>query len=128
MVKLTWKQLTTNVLGKIFGVFPEMIVLISGDGFVATANSKGLFEDLYDVPIWTCQGTSCKLPTETISTSYPPTRLLQSLKEVEKEKARAGRWHSGSPNTPPATYRLSGLGQVTPPRCGGTGVGPDGLC
>ena len=44
---------------------------MSGDSFVATANSKGLFEDLDDVPIWTCQGTSCKLPTEIILTSYP---------------------------------------------------------
>ena len=51
MVKLKREQLTTNVLGRIFDIFPETIILISDDGFVATANSKGLFEDLDDVPI-----------------------------------------------------------------------------
>jgi len=100
-----------------------MIVLIRGNNFVATANSKGLFEDLDDF------GPAREHPVSYLQKLFRlhiATRLLQSLKEVEKEKARAGRQHSVSPNTPPATYHLSGLGQVTPPRCGDTGdkIGP----
>ena len=73
-VKLKKEQLTTNVLAKIFDIFPDTIILISDDGYVATANSKGVFEDLDDIPIWTCQGTSCNpLPeaTSSSSSSYP---------------------------------------------------------
>jgi len=65
-----------------------MITLISGDSFVATVNSKGLFEDLDDVPIWTCQGTSCKLPTETISASYPPHQASSVAKRGGKGKGK----------------------------------------
>ena len=73
-VKLKKEQLTTNVLAKIFDIFPDTIILISDDGYVATANSKGFFEDLDDIPIWTCQGTSCNPLAEATSSSgssYP---------------------------------------------------------
>ena len=63
------EQLTTNVLAKIFDVFPDTIILISDDGCVTTANSKNLFEDLDDVPIWTFQETSCNPPTDAASSS-----------------------------------------------------------
>ena len=72
-VKLKKEQLTTNVLAKIFDVFPDTIILSSDDGYVATPNAKGIFEDLDDVPIWSCQGTSCNPPVEATSSSssYP---------------------------------------------------------
>ena len=72
-VKLKKEQLTTNVLAKIFDVYPDTIILISDDGYVATPNAKGIFEDLDDVPIWSCQGTSCNPPVEATSSSssYP---------------------------------------------------------
>jgi len=102
MVKLKREQLTTNVLGRIFDIFPETIILISDDGFVATANSKGLLKT------WTMFlfGPAREHPASHLLNPFRlhfPTRLLP-LKEVEREKARAGRRHSGSLNTPPATY------------------------
>ena len=89
-----WEQLATNVLGKIFDIFPEMIILIGDDGFVATANSKGLFEDLDDVPIWTCQGTSCKPSTESISTAFPYQAPVAKRGGKGKGKGRApAQWN-----------------------------------
>lgn len=61
-------------------IFPDAIILISDDGYVATANSKGFFEDLDDIPIWTCQETSC---TTSSSSSYPyqvPSKRGQKVK------------------------------------------------
>ena len=110
-VKLKKEQLTTNVLAKIFDIFPDTIILISDDGYVATANSKGVFEDLDDIPIWTCQGTSCNPLAEATSSSRHriPTKLHP--KEGGKVKARAGC--SGLPNTPLRTYHHSGVAQIT---------------
>lgn len=50
-VKLKKEQLTTNVLAKIFDVSPDTIILVSDDGYVATPNAKGIFEDFNDIPI-----------------------------------------------------------------------------
>ena len=80
---------------------------MSGDSFVATANSKGLFEDLDDVPIWTCQGTSCKLPTETISTSYSHQASSVAKKRWKRKRQGLGAGTVG----PPIQHKLLTISQ-----------------
>ena len=106
-VQLKKEQLTTNVLENFLTFFQ----IISGDGYVATANSKGFFEDMDDKPIWTCQGASCNPLAEAISQAVAhriPTKLHP--KGGGKVKARAGC--SGLPNTPLCTYHHSGVAQI----------------
>ena len=91
--------------------FLTFFQIISDDGYVATANSKTFFEDMDDIPIWTCQGASCNPLAEAISQAVAhriPTKLHP--KEGEKVKARAGC--SGLPNTPLCTYHHSEVAQI----------------
>ena len=54
-IKLKPSQLTTQVLSKIFGLFPES-VLLSEDGYVETADNDGRFHNVDDLPMWTVSG------------------------------------------------------------------------
>ena len=58
-VKLKAPQLTTQVLSKIFGLFPESILLLSEDGYVET-QTDGRFTGVDDLPVWTVSGDSMK--------------------------------------------------------------------
>ena len=65
--------------------------IISDDGYVATANSKGFFEDMDDKPIWTCQGASCNPLAEAISQAVAhriPTKLHPKGGGKGKSKGR----------------------------------------
>ena len=48
-MKLKSLQLTARVLSKIFGLFPDLILLPSDDGYVETADSDGRFHDVDDL-------------------------------------------------------------------------------
>ena len=48
-VKLKSSQLTARVLSKNFGLFPDLILLPSDDGYVETADSDGRFHDVDDL-------------------------------------------------------------------------------
>ncbi len=62
-VKLKSSQLTTVVLSKVFGLFPESTIFLSDDGYVETADNTGRFHDADDLPVWTVRGESMK-PTD----------------------------------------------------------------
>ena len=70
-VKLKSSQLTVQILSKIFGLFPESILLLSDDGYVETANSDGRFQDVDDLPQWTVSGDSLKPPAPSPFDSSP---------------------------------------------------------
>ena len=94
--------------------FLTFFQIISDDGYVATANSKGFFEDMDDIPIWTCQGASCNPLAEAISQAVAhriPTKLHPKV--GGKVKARAGC--SGLPNTPLCTLPSLRGGSNRPP-------------
>ena len=59
-VKLKSSQLTVQILSKIFGLFPESILLLSNDGYVETADPDGRFHDVDDLSHWTVSGDSLK--------------------------------------------------------------------
>ena len=59
-VKLKSSQLAAQVLSKVFGLFPESILLLSDDGYVETADNDGRFHDVDDLPIWTVSGESMR--------------------------------------------------------------------
>ena len=59
-VKLKAPQLTTQVLSKIFRLFPESILLLSEDGYVETPDTDGRFTGIDDLPVWTVSGDSMK--------------------------------------------------------------------
>lgn len=61
-VKLKLSQLTVQILSKIFGLFPETILLLSDDGYVETADSEGRFHDVDDLPHWTISCDPLKTP------------------------------------------------------------------
>ena len=61
-VKLKSSQLTVQILSKIFGLFPESILLLSNDGYVETADPDGRFHDVDDLSHRTVSGDSLKPP------------------------------------------------------------------
>ena len=64
-VKLKSSQLTVQILSKIFGLFPDSILLLSDDGYVETADSDGRFHDVDDLPHWTVSGDPLKPPASS---------------------------------------------------------------
>ena len=70
-LKLKPQQLTTQVLSKLFGLFPDSIVLVSKDGYVEVPSNDGTFTDVDDIPTWTVSGDEI-VPTSTGSTSVGP--------------------------------------------------------
>ena len=86
-VRLRPCQMQATVLGKIFGLYPQSIVLIAEDGTVATPSGKGGFdtEVLDDTVAWACQGNSCK-PIGTVKNvhAYQPTDSLRSKRSNKK--------------------------------------------
>ena len=57
-VKLKSSQLKTAVLYKVYGLFPDSIILLSEDGYVETADADGRFHDVDDLPVWKVSGDS----------------------------------------------------------------------
>ncbi len=47
-VKLKAAQLTTQVLSKVFGIFPGAILLLTSDGYIETPNDEDYFRDVDD--------------------------------------------------------------------------------
>ena len=62
-MKLKGPQLTTQVLAKVFGLFPDTVRLLSDDGYVETPDANGRFTDVDDTPVWTVSGNFMKLAT-----------------------------------------------------------------
>ena len=63
--KLKPGQMSQRVLGKIFNLFPDSILLVSDDGLVETADDHGNFSDIDDLPVWTCSGDNVPSPGNT---------------------------------------------------------------
>ena len=90
LLKLKPCQLTTAVLAKLFCLFPESIVLVSDNGYVATPDEDGDFMNVDDLPIWTVTGESTK-PSETLQTTstnpyayQPPRPGKGKVKEIKQ--------------------------------------------
>ena len=108
-VKLKSSQLNVQILSKIFGLFPNSILLLSDDGYVETADSDGRFHDVDDLSQWTVTG-ECMKPCQTVSAvpvsySYqPPTAYRGRGKGKAKWTPRLNplsTFHMHAPRTPP---------------------------
>lgn len=101
-VKLKSSQLTTQVLSKLFGLFPDSILLLSEDGYVETADPDGRFDDVDDLPVWSVGGESMKPvvagPGPGPSTSVAPYLYQPSVSKRGKGK---GKWTPGGMRKPP---------------------------
>lgn len=73
-VKLKSSQLKTAVLSKVFGLFPDSIILLSEDGYVETADADGRFYDVDNLPVWTMSGDSLQ-PLAGTSTGPGPSGI-----------------------------------------------------
>ena len=56
--RLKQRQMNQWVLGQLFHLFPDSILLMSDDGLVETVDCHGNFPDIDDLPVWTCSGDS----------------------------------------------------------------------
>ena len=86
-VKLKSSQLTVQILSKIFGLFPESIILLSDDGYVETSDLERRFHDVDDLPHWTVSGDSLKPPASPAASSQlnlpgPSYLFLSGAKQV----------------------------------------------
>ena len=90
-VRLKPSQLTTQVLCKIFGLFPESIILISEDGFVETPDPEGKFHDVDDLPKWNVCGDSLKARVEQAQEVAPFSYQPSSQVEPRK-RGRPSKW------------------------------------
>ena len=59
-----WQDCQTKVFtadsanpSRIFGLFPESILLLSDDGYMETADSDGQFHNIDDLSHWTVTGS-----------------------------------------------------------------------
>ncbi len=59
-LKLKPRQLTTQILSKLYNAFPETIVLVPDDGYIETPDDYGKFVDVDDFAIWTVAGDSVR--------------------------------------------------------------------
>ena len=109
-VKLKAFQLTTQVLSKVFGLFPESILLLSDDGYVETADTDGRFHDVDDLPVWTVSGEVMNPPVSSIpgpSGIAPYSYQPPTASKASKRGRGKARW------TP--TYTVSMFGQRQKP-------------
>ena len=87
--KLKEKQFTTVVLSWVFSLFPELIILVSDDGYVEIPNEEGYFTDVDNLLMWTTSGYSMTPTpaalTAAMMTSYS-TSLLVLLGRISAEK------------------------------------------
>ncbi len=92
-VKLKSSQLSTVVLSKVFGLFPESILLLSDDGYVETADNEGRFHDVDDLPVWTVSGESMR-PADSASGSSVITQYSYQppASKASKRGRGKGRW------------------------------------
>ena len=84
-VKFKASQLTTQVMSKVFGLFPESILLLSDDGFVETADTDGWFHDVDDLPLWTVSGELINPPVSFVP--GPPGIMPYSYQPPTASKA-----------------------------------------
>ena len=124
-LKLKAKQLTTQVLAKLFSVFPETILLVSEDGYVETADEDGNFDDIDDLPTWTVAGDSTK-PSMTMNAhlgangmtpySYQQPQLWgPSVNRGQGVGTKAGRGRGkGKGKWTPSLMTSTTFGQVPP--------------
>ena len=57
--KLKESQLTAQLIGKIFNVFPDSIVLVASDGTIEVPDERGCFSGLRTYMDYEVQGDSC---------------------------------------------------------------------
>ena len=93
-VKLKPSQLTTQVIGKVFGLFPDSIILISDDGFVETPDHEGKFLDVDDLSKWVVNGDSLKadgLPQDQQSSLFllPASFTSNITSNITKKRTTA---------------------------------------
>ncbi|XP_064404016.1 uncharacterized protein LOC135349419 [Halichondria panicea] len=115
-VKLKPSQLTTQVIGKVFGLFPDSIILISDDGFVETPDHEGKFLDVDDLSKWVVNGDSLKadgLPQDqqVASFSYQPPSQATS-QATSRKRGRPPKW---SPKFTSALLGASSASGQKPP-------------
>ena len=109
-VKLKTSQLTTQVLSKVFGLFPESILLLSDDGYVETADNDGRFHDVDDLPVWTVSGESMRPENSASGNSSITAYSYQPAVASKASKRGRGkaRW------TPTLTTAMFGQRQKPP--------------
>lgn len=90
-VKLKSSQLTVQILSKIFGLFPDSILLLSDDGYVETAISDGQFHDVDDMSHWTVIGDSLKPPAFNPFDSAPGPSGLNPFSSQSALSYKSGR-------------------------------------
>ena len=95
----TWTA-NTAVLAKLFYMFPESIVLVSDDGYVATPNEDGDFVHVSNLPIWTVTGDSTRQANSAGGTLQMTTPNAYQPRPG-KGKISASKW------TPTFTTTLS---------------------
>ena len=53
-------------MSKVFGLFPESILLLSDDGYVETADTDSQFDYVDDPPVLTVSGELLNLPISSV--------------------------------------------------------------
>ncbi len=90
-VKLKPSQLSTGVLARIFGLFPDSILLVSDDGFVETPSDDGTFETIDDLPVWSVTGESMK-PAQPSSLAVTTPHPQKCCSDKWAKKVEISEW------------------------------------
>ena len=105
-IKLKETQLTVQILSKIFGLYPESVLLLSDDGYVEAPNDEGRFVDVDDLPIWSVSGEAIRpLQSSSGSAFYSPPTTSRGMSRRDRGRVR---W------APAVTYTPAG-GTRKPP-------------
>ncbi len=93
-VKLKDSQLCTRIIGKVFGVYPDSVILVGDDGTVEVPDEQGNFTDLSSFTDYEVQGESAQSAQSSGSSQHAFVPISKRGKETVHRMVKAGkRWN-----------------------------------
>ena len=81
-----------QILSKVFGLFPDSLLLLSDDRYVETANADGSFEDVDDLHTWSVSGESLIRALGPGQPTIPYSYQQQTARIAPKRGKGKGKW------------------------------------
>ena len=109
------KNLNIQNLGKVFGLFPQSITLLSYDGFVEVPNDEGFFQNVVEFLQWSVEGEG--ISGRGSASSLAPSHHLAHQPPDAKAKGGKQKWRPAYSTTSvrPVSSAHRSIGSNQPP-------------
>ena len=97
--RLKRSQLTTAVIGRLFGLQRSSVFLVSDDGDVETPNNEGEFKDISDFPVWRIEVGPSEAASHSSGSQVQSQRwslgqpFYQPAGQSPEASASSSKWH-----------------------------------